>query len=81
MDWSHLIRLEDHTTATCYFFDRLNKKSIDTIEAGMDRGEKRFEERMDKNEAYGREMFRDMNHRMDGASSHNTSRGKRGAKQ
>ena len=62
MDWTQLISLAGYTTATCYFFYRLNEKSIDKIET-------RFEERMDKNETHWREMFMYMSNRMDGSKT------------
>jgi Na+/melibiose symporter-like transporter len=42
-----------YTTIVCYFFYRLNEKSIDKLE-----------ERMDKNETHWREMFMYMNDRI-----------------
>jgi len=42
-----------YTTIVCYFFYRLNEKSIDKLE-----------ERMDKNEAHWREMFMYMSDRI-----------------
>ena len=65
MDWAQLITLAGYTTATCYFFYRLNEKSIDKIENGIDKLETRFEERMDKNETHWREMFMYMSGRFD----------------
>ena len=42
-----------YTTIVCYFFYRLNEKSIDKLE-----------ERMDKNEGHWREMFMYMSDRI-----------------
>ena len=72
MDWTQLISLAGYTTATCYFFYRLNEKSIDKIETGMDRIEQRFEERRDKNETHWREMFMYMSGRIDGSKETDT---------
>lgn len=57
MDWTQRISLAGYTTATFYFFYRINEKSIDKIETGMDRLEQRFEERLERNEANWREIF------------------------
>jgi len=61
MDWTQIIALVSsfltlavYTTLVCYFFYRLNEKSID-----------RIEKRFDTNEQHWRELFAYMNGRID----------------
>ena len=54
MEWTQLISLAGYTTAVCYFFYRLNEKSIDKLEKSIE-----------NNESHWREMFMHMNARID----------------
>lgn len=54
MDWTQLISLAGYTTAVCYFFYRLNEKSIEKLEKSIE-----------KNETHWREMFMHMSDRLD----------------
>ena len=58
MNWEQLFSLAGYTTLVCYFFYRLNEK---TIKEWRDEHSRRLEE----NEKHWRDMFKYMNGRID----------------
>ena len=65
MDWTQLISLAGYTTAVCYFFYRLNEKSIEKLEKSIEKMDEKYEKQMINNETHWREMFMHMSKRID----------------
>lgn len=65
MDWTQLISLAGYTTGACYFFYRLNEKSIEKSEKRHEESIQKLENRFEKNEEHWRDMFKHFNARLD----------------
>lgn len=65
MDWTQLISLAGYTTAVCYFFYRLNEKSIEKLEKSIEKMDERSEKQIRENENHWRELFIHMSGRID----------------
>ena len=65
MDWTQLISLAGYTTAVCYFFYRLNEKSIDRQNDLIKEWRDEHKSQIQENEKHWREMFTHFNNRLD----------------
>jgi hypothetical protein len=69
MDLTQLLSLAGYTTVICFFFYKLNEKTINEWRTEhkqqMSEWKDEHKKQMDKNEAHWREMFKYMNSRID----------------